>query len=244
MSLIFVLGNIGGALASAVTGISAGAGTAALGGTGAALGGAGAAGAAGTTTAGLFGGTSLAGLAGAPTGVAAGAGAGAGATGVPGEVAATAALNSDKAALASQATSGLASNASAASPATLAPGASTAAPGAGTITGSTTGDMIGGTLLTSGGQQLAQAKGQADATTAQNKGYRQLSAQQAGESAEALKDVRNTLGGGLMLAEGGGVNLQSGQFVIPADIVSDLGNGDTKAGMEFLKQFFETGGHA
>ena len=93
-------------------------------------------------------------------------------------------------------------------------------------------------------QQGIQAKQNADVTTAQNKGYRQLSAQQAGESAKALEDVRNTLGGGLMLAEGGGVNLQSGQFVIPADIVSDLGNGDTKAGMEFLKQFFETGGHA
>lgn len=238
MSLIFVLGNIGGALASAVTGISAGAGTAALGGTGAALGGAGAAGAAGTTTAGLFGGTSLAGLAGAPTGIAAGAGPAAGAVGGgPGEAAATAAM-SDKAALAAQSADAVAKGTAAATPATP------VAPGAGTITGSTTGDMIGGTLLTSGGQQLAQAKGQADATTAQNKGYRKLSAQQAGESADALKDVRNTLGGGLMLAEGGGVNLQSGQFVIPADIVSDLGNGDTKAGMEFLKQFFETGGHA
>ena len=112
----------------------------------------------------------------------------------------------------------------------------------------TTGSAALDTALVSGGvggvQQGVQAKQQADVTTAQNKGYRQLSAQQAGESAEALKDVRNTLGGGLMLAEGGGVNLQSGQFVIPADIVSDLGNGDTKAGMEFLKQFFETGGHA
>lgn len=112
----------------------------------------------------------------------------------------------------------------------------------------TTGSAALDTALVSGGvggvQQGVQAKQQADVTTAQNKGYRQLSAQQAGESADALKDVRNTLGGGLMLAEGGGVNLQSGQFVIPADIVSDLGNGDTKAGMEFLKQFFETGGHA
>lgn len=240
MSLIFVLGNIGGALASAVTGISAGAGTAALGGTGAALGGAGAAGAAGTTTAGLFGGTSLAGLAGAPTGIAAGAGPAAGAAGAPGEAAATAAM-SEKAALAAQSADAVAKGTAAATPAApVAP----VAPGAGTITGSTTGDMIGGTLLSTGGQQISQAKQQADATTAQNKGYRQLSAQQAGESAEALKDVRNTLGGGLMLAEGGGVNLQSGQFVIPADIVSDLGNGDTKAGMEFLKQFFETGGHA
>lgn len=240
MSLIFVLGNIGGALASAVTGISAGAGTAALGGTGAALGGAGAAGAAGTTTAGLFGGTSLAGLAGAPTGIAAGAGPAAGAAGAPGEAAATAAM-SEKAALAAQSADAVAKGTAAATPAApVAP----VAPGAGTITGSTTGDMIGGTLLSTGGQQIAQAKQQADATTAQNKGYRQLSAEQAGETEEALKDVRNTLGGGLMLAEGGGVNLQSGQFVIPADIVSDLGNGDTKAGMEFLKQFFETGGHA
>lgn len=249
MSLIFVLGNIGGALAASVLPASmggavgagaagaAGAGTAAIGGTGAALGGAGAAGAAGTTTAGLFGGTSLAGLAGAPTGIAAGAGPAAGAAGAPGEAAATAAM-SDKAALAAQSADAVAKGTAAATPATP------VAPGAGTITGSTTGDMLGGTLLSTGGQQIAQAKQAADATTAQNKGYRQLSAQQAGESAEALKDVRNTLGGGLMLAEGGEINLQSGQFVIPADIVSDLGNGDTKAGMEFLRQFFETGGHA
>lgn len=245
MSLIFVLGNIGGALASAVLpaaigGGTAGAGAAAIGGAGAALGGAGAAGTAGTTTAGLFGGTSLAGLAGAPTGIAAGAGPAAGAAGAPGEAAATAAM-SDKAALAAQSADAVAKGTAAATPATP------VAPGAGTITGSTTGDMIGGTLVTSGGQQAVQAKQAADVTTAQNKGYEQLKGKQGQELSAVIaaqKEDENTLGGGRSLAHGGDVNLQSGQFVIPADIVSDLGNGDTKAGMEFLKQFFETGGHA
>ena len=252
MSLIFVLGNIGGALAASVLPASmggavgagaagaAGAGTAALGGTGAALGGAGAAGAAGTTTAGLFGGTSLAGLAGAPTGIAAGAGPAAGATGVPGEAAATAAM-SDKAALAAQSADAVAKGTAAATPATpVAPGAASALPTTGSSVLDST--IVGGGLT--GAQKTAEAIQTGNAVESQNKGYRQLSAKQGGEEAQALKDVRNTLGGGLMLAEGGGVNLQSGQFVIPADIVSDLGNGDTKAGMEFLKQFFETGGHA
>lgn len=240
MSLIFVLGNIGGALASAVLpaavgGGTAGAGAAALGGTGAAL-----AGSAAPATAGLFGGTSVAGLVGAPTGIAAGAGPAAGAAGAPGEAAATAAM-SDKAALAAQSADAVAKGTAAATPATP------VAPGAGTITGSTTGDMLGGTLVTSGGQQAVQAKQAADVTTAQNKGYEQLKGKQGQELSAVIaaqKEDENTLGGGRSLAHGGGVNLQSGQFVIPADIVSDLGNGDTKAGMEFLKQFFETGGHA
>lgn len=227
MSLIFVLGNVGGALAASILPesiIGAGAATAGAGGIGSAS---------------LTAGTSLAGLTGASTGVPATA------EQIAQHAAEIGVTNADKAALASQATSGFATNAS------VVPGSTSVVPGATTSTASalpTTGSAALDTAIVSGGvggvQQGVQAKQQADATTAQNKGYRQLSAKQGGEEAQALKDVRNTLGGGMMLAEGGGVNLQSGQFVIPADIVSDLGNGDTKAGMEFLKQFFETGGHA
>ena len=250
MSLIFVLGNIGGALAAAVLpeavigvgGATAGAGTAAIGGTGAALGGAGAAGAAGTTTAGLFGGTSLAGLAGAPTGIAAGAGPAAGAAGTPGEAAATAAL-ADKPATIANATSNIAQGATAATPATP------VAPGAGTLTGSELGDMAALSTGSTGIQKGVEAKQQADITTAQNKGYEQLKGRQGQELSNVRQQQKldeSGLAGGKPLgaAHGGSINLQSGQFVIPADIVSDLGNGDTKAGMEFLKQFFETGGHA
>ena len=39
-------------------------------------------------------------------------------------------------------------------------------------------------------------------------------------------------------AEGGEVPLEDGQFILPADIVSALGNGSTKAGAHFLDQFF------
>ena len=40
------------------------------------------------------------------------------------------------------------------------------------------------------------------------------------------------------LAGGGEVNLEDGQFILPADVVSALGNGSTKAGAEFLDEFF------
>lgn len=39
-------------------------------------------------------------------------------------------------------------------------------------------------------------------------------------------------------AEGGEVALEDGQFILPADIVSALGNGSTKAGARFLDEFF------
>lgn len=40
------------------------------------------------------------------------------------------------------------------------------------------------------------------------------------------------------LAAGGGVDLHDGDFIIPADVLSDLGNGSTKAGAQFLDEFF------
>lgn len=50
-----------------------------------------------------------------------------------------------------------------------------------------------------------------------------------------------TLGGGTLgsrYAGGGEVNLEDGQFILPADVVSALGNGSTKAGAKFLDEFF------
>jgi hypothetical protein len=108
-------------------------------------------------------------------------------------------------------------------------------------------------LALSGGstglQKGVEAKQMADTVESQNKGYEQLRGQQGQELSNVRQQQKldeSGLAGGKPLgaARGGSINLQSGQFVIPADIVSDLGNGDTKAGMEFLKQFFETGGHA
>ena len=40
------------------------------------------------------------------------------------------------------------------------------------------------------------------------------------------------------LAEGGAVGLENGDFILPADVVSALGNGSTKAGANFLNDFF------
>lgn len=43
---------------------------------------------------------------------------------------------------------------------------------------------------------------------------------------------------GPMLAKGGSIHMDSGSFVIPADIVSALGDGSTEAGFRFLESFF------
>jgi len=40
------------------------------------------------------------------------------------------------------------------------------------------------------------------------------------------------------LAAGGSVDLHDGDFILPADIVSAMGNGSTKAGAQFLDEFF------
>jgi len=49
-------------------------------------------------------------------------------------------------------------------------------------------------------------------------------------------------GKGMGMAEGGPIDVDSGSFVIPSDIVSALGNGDTGAGMEFLSKYFQDSG--
>jgi hypothetical protein len=42
--------------------------------------------------------------------------------------------------------------------------------------------------------------------------------------------------GGIMHAKGGHVPLKDGAYIIPADVVSALGNGSSKAGAEFLQR--------
>lgn len=41
--------------------------------------------------------------------------------------------------------------------------------------------------------------------------------------------------GGIMHAKGGHIPLKNGAYIIPADVVSALGNGSSKAGAEFLR---------
>lgn len=44
--------------------------------------------------------------------------------------------------------------------------------------------------------------------------------------------------GGLTTLKGGGIAMRDGQYVIPADVVSAIGNGSSKAGAKFLEQAF------
>jgi hypothetical protein len=52
----------------------------------------------------------------------------------------------------------------------------------------------------------------------------------------ALGGIGRATGGLTALAHGGQVPLKDGAYIIPADVVSALGNGSSKAGAEFLKQ--------
>ena len=66
----------------------------------------------------------------------------------------------------------------------------------------------------------------------------QFDVEQAEQGQEAEQKV-NQLYSGMNFAKGGEVGLQEGQFIIPADVVSALGNGSTKAGASFLDEFFK-----
>jgi hypothetical protein len=51
----------------------------------------------------------------------------------------------------------------------------------------------------------------------------------------ALGSIGRATGGLTALAHGGQVPLKDGAYIIPADVVSALGNGSSKAGAEFLR---------
>ena len=51
--------------------------------------------------------------------------------------------------------------------------------------------------------------------------------------------IQGAAEGGIMRAKGGHIPLKDGAYVIPADVVSALGNGSTKAGGAFLRQLIE-----
>ena len=50
------------------------------------------------------------------------------------------------------------------------------------------------------------------------------------------QDQKKAATGGIMLADGGQVPVRNGAYIIPADVVSALGNGSSKAGAEFLRR--------
>lgn len=53
------------------------------------------------------------------------------------------------------------------------------------------------------------------------------------------KPIQGAAEGGIMMAKGGHIPLKDGAYIIPADVVSALGNGSTKAGGAFLRQLIE-----
>lgn len=55
-------------------------------------------------------------------------------------------------------------------------------------------------------------------------------------SGDPLKGLGAATGGLVSLARGGQIPLSDGAYIIPADVVSALGNGSSKAGAEFLKR--------
>ena len=53
------------------------------------------------------------------------------------------------------------------------------------------------------------------------------------------QDQKKAATGGIMFADGGQVPVRNGAYIIPADVVSALGNGSSKAGAEFLRRLMD-----
>lgn len=109
------------------------------------------------------------------------------------------------------------------------------------------GDFIGkqtiGSLLGEGFKSAVSPQVRAENQNAFFAQQDQEAQQQNADARELSAQVSGGISGGLGLggrrfAHGGGVDLEEGQFIIPADVVSALGNGSTKAGAAFLDEFF------
>jgi hypothetical protein len=139
-------------------------------------------------------------------------------------------------------------------------GAVPASPGVGVTSAGVTAPTAGGGMSTAALPSAAQGGlgavgnflGQTATGQVVDQGVKGIQAQQQRASVNAANrnaarqqqqegQKAKELGGNLMnqkLAHGGSVNLENGQFIIPADVVSALGNGSTKAGAKFLDEFF------
>lgn len=107
------------------------------------------------------------------------------------------------------------------------------------------GDSGGGGAFGQIADEVPEAIGKTVLDTGVNKGIEGVSNTIAANKAKKEDEARgqafyaaNPELGGKPLAGGGSVALSDGQFIIPADIVSALGNGSTKAGAAFLDEFF------
>ena len=99
---------------------------------------------------------------------------------------------------------------------------------------------------------MADANNQADKIAAQNKAVQQKYIADTSSVPTAVTDATGVstgdlapvgdigqsaaTGGLLALKKGGHVPLKDGAYIIPADVVSALGNGSSKAGAEFLRR--------
>lgn len=117
--------------------------------------------------------------------------------------------------------------------------------GAGTQQGSMLGSLLANVpeSVTKGGANMALNQGIQGIQNAQIGAQNEKAGRQAymGDAAQQERDRRNayTIGSQTMgMAAGGEVPLEDGDWIIPADVVSALGNGSTDAGASFLNDFF------
>ena len=98
-------------------------------------------------------------------------------------------------------------------------------------------DLVGhqviGQMLNTGVQGIQNAQAQEQIRKNERVG--------SAEQAQQMQDAKGLGAQVAGLAAGGGVDLHDGDFIFPADVVSALGNGSTKAGAKFLDEFFGVG---
>ena len=143
-------------------------------------------------------------------------------------------------------------------------GGTVAATGIAGALGGTTAATLGGTLLAGtlgagvlggaayGVSEMVSGAENADKAAAQNKAAQQKYIADTSSVPAAVTDATGVstgdlapigdigqsaaTGGLLALKKGGHVPLKDGAYIIPADVVSALGNGSSKAGAEFLRR--------
>lgn len=129
-----------------------------------------------------------------------------------------------------------------------APGSSVASmfPAAAPTLSSIAGSGIGSTLGSVGTEVAKSAIPEVAKSIMPSSGGMSPEMIKKGQEAQAWNDQQeakkaNELGAQIWgLAAGGSVDLHDGDFIFPADVVSALGNGSTKAGAQFLDEFFGT----
>lgn len=114
--------------------------------------------------------------------------------------------------------------------------------GIGSLLGSDTAKTVGMDMAKEGiGTGIESMQQNQIASQNQKRGQQALmefQTKQEEQEADVQNKVNKTFSG-MHFAQGGGVGLEEGQFIIPADVVSALGNGSTKAGATFLDEFFK-----